>query len=151
MRDLDGTKSDADWNRFRWGNRRLYRTIYRNSALRRESRHHFQIDLKRRFPFLGKRCQAFVLPYDHTFLSAFFLFTKFLFLSPISLSGSLLSLTIWLFVFLAFHLLSNLTTVKSRYNGFQGTEENHPLLAKSVIAKITMVDSQKQNPRRSII
>ena len=31
-------------------------------------------------------------------------------------------------------------TVKSRYNGFQGTEENHPLLPKSVIAKITMVD-----------
>ena len=31
-------------------------------------------------------------------------------------------------------------TVKSRYNGFQGTGENHPLLPKSVIAKMTMVD-----------
>ena len=34
----------------------------------------------------------------------------------------------------------NENTVKSRYNGFQGTGENHPLLPKSVIAKMTMVD-----------
>ena len=45
----------------------------------------------------------------------------------------------------------DIDTVKSRYNGFQGTEVNHPLLAKSVIAKMTMVDFQKQNPKRSII
>ena len=32
------------------------------------------------------------------------------------------------------------STVESRYNGFQGTGENHPLLPKSVIAKMTMVD-----------
>ena len=33
------------------------------------------------------------------------------------------------------------STVKSRYNGFQGTERNHPLLPKSVIAKTTIVES----------
>ena len=31
------------------------------------------------------------------------------------------------------------STVKSRYNGFLGTGENHPLLPKSVIAKMTMI------------
>ena len=34
----------------------------------------------------------------------------------------------------------NIYTVKLRYNGFPGTDENHPLLPKSVIAKMTMVD-----------
>ena len=37
-------------------------------------------------------------------------------------------------------LVKTPNTVKSRYNGFQGTGENNPLLPKSVIAKMTMVD-----------
>merc|ERR1711989_318648 len=41
------------------------------------------------------------------------------------------------------------STVKSRYNGFQGTRENCPLLPKSVIAKMTMVDcSLRKKPQK---
>ena len=44
-------------------------------------------------------------------------------------------------------------TVKSRYNGLQGTRENYSLLSKSVIAKMTMEDHslKKKQTKRSTI
>ena len=56
-----------------------------------------------------------------------------------------------LFLLVNVLLFVPVNTVKSRHNGFQGTGENHPLLPKSVIAKMIMADYFQSHKTRKVV